>query len=177
MRQSASAIAVALATMATGPSWGAEMIDSAFQVSYRYAGLDEVFDDTVVPLLPANACYNWYVRLAPGDAPASATETLTLPVPLADWGTLATDPDDGIDISADSKVAIRTFTPELDPDGWFSSTWCVAAGDPTGAHSIAIAVDGQQIKTFDFTVVLPEDYPWPSIVQPVPRERSVDYSW
>lgn len=177
MRLPVSASALLLGLLVAGPSLAAEMTDSVFQVTFRYASEDEVLNDTVVPLLPGNACYNWYVRLAEGTAPKTATETLSLPVPLADWGTLLTDPDDGIDISADGKVATRTFTPELDGEGWFSHSWCVAPGDPVGAHSIAIAVDGDKLVTYDFQVVLPEDYYWPSIAQPEPRERSVDHSW
>lgn len=177
MRLPVSATALLFATLAAGPSIAAEMVDSVFQVTFRYAGDDEVLNDTVVPLLPGNACYNWYVRLAEGSAPKGATETLSLPVALEDWGTLATDPDDGIDISADGKVATRAFTPELDEEGWFSHSWCVAVGDPLGAHSIDIAVDGKLLTSYDFQVVLPEDYYWPSIAQPAPRERSVDHSW
>jgi hypothetical protein len=176
MRLNASILAVLLVPCA-GPVLGVELVDSVFQVTYRYAGTDEVFNDTVVPLLPDNACYNWYIRLGEGAAPKTATETLSLPVALADWGTAATDPNDGIEISEDSKVAVRTFTPQLDSEGWFSHSWCVADGDPVGEHSIAIAVDGEPLTTYDFTVVLPEDYYWPSIAQPVLRERSVDHSW
>lgn len=162
----------------TVPAGAVELADSVFQVTFRYAGTDEVLNDSVVPLLPGNACYSWYVRLAQGGAAlATATETLRLPVALADWGTLATDPDDGIDISADGKVATRTFTPDVDEEGWFSHSWCVAAGDPLGAHSIDIAVDGTLLTSYDFQVVLPEDYYWPTIVQPALRERSVDRSW
>lgn len=177
MRLPVSAIALLCGTLAAGPSLAVELADSVFQVTYRYAGNDEVLNDSVVPLLADNACYNWYVRLAEGEAPATATETLTLPVALADWGALATDTEDGIEISADGKVATRTFTPELDADGWFSHSWCVAAGDPVGAHTIAIAVAGKPLVTYDFQVVLPEDYAWPTIIQPQPRERSVDHSW
>jgi len=176
MRLRRPILAVLLASVAV-PAVAVELTDSVFQVTYRYAGDDEVLNDTIVPLLPANACYNWYARLSEGAAPKTATETLRLPVALEDWGTLATDPDDGIDISADGKVAVRTFIPELDEEGWFSHSWCVAAGDPTGAHAIDIAVDGVKLVTFDFEVVLPEDYNWPTIIQPTPRERSVDHSW
>lgn len=170
-------VLAALLVSIAAPAGAVELVDSVFQVTYRYASDDEVLNDTVVPLLPENACYNWYIRLAEGPAPTTATETLKLPVALADWGTLATDPDDGIDISADSTVAVRTFTPELDEDNWFSHSWCVAAGDPTGPHSIEIAVDGKSLTTYEFQVVLPEDYYWPTVIQPAPRERSVDNSW
>lgn len=172
------AIGAALLGVVAGsvPASSAELLESLFQVTFRYAGTDEVLNDTVVPLLPDNACYSWYVRVD-GAPPKGAIETLTLPVALADWGTVATDPDDGIDISAEGKVATRSFTPEFDADGWFSHSWCVAVGDPAGAHSIDIAVDGVSLTRFDFTVVLPEDYYWPAIAQPQPHERSVDRSW
>ena len=176
MRRAATAIAVLLVTVGAGSAFGAELLESAFQVTFRYAGTDEVLNDTVVPLLADNACYNWYVRVA-GDPPKAATETLALPVALVDWGTIASDPDDGIDISADGRIATRRFTPELDANGWFSHGWCVAAGDPVGAHSIDIGIDGTSLTRFDFTVVLPEDYYWPPIAQPQPHERSVDRSW
>ncbi len=176
MRQSAAAITLVVVTLGAGPTLGAELLETVFQVTFAYVGSDEVLNDTVVPLLPDNACYNWYVRIE-GPPPKAATETLRLPVALGDWGTLATDPNDGIDISADGMVATRSFMPELDADGWFSHTWCVAAGDPLGAHSIEIALDDTALTRFDFTVVLPEDYYWPAIAQPQPHERSVDHSW
>ncbi|MBN9309441.1 hypothetical protein [Devosia sp.] len=177
MRRLAAIAALSGGLLASAPTLAVELVDSVFQVTFRYAGSEEVLNDTVVPLLPDNACYTWYVRLGQGTAPKTATEVLTLPVPLDDWGSVATNPDDGIDISADGSVATRTFTPEPDAEGWFSHAWCVAAGDPTGDHAIAIAVDGVPLTRFDFTVVLPEDYYWPPIAQPGPRERSVDHSW
>jgi hypothetical protein len=177
MRRLAAIVALSGGLLGSAPVLAVELVDSVFQVTFRYAGTDEVLNDTVVPLLPDNACYTWYARLGDGAAPKVATEVLSLPVALADWGPAATDPDDGIDISSDGKVATRTFTPELDADGWFSHSWCVATGDPTGSHSIAIAVDGEPLTHFDFTVVLPEDYYWPAIAQTDSRERSVDHSW
>jgi hypothetical protein len=176
MRQPFSAIALVLGTLVTGPALAVELVDSAFQVSFSYAGEDQVLDGAVVPLLPDNACYSWYIRLAAGEAPDAATEILSLPVGI-DWGELATDPDDGIDISADGKVATRMFKPELDPDGWFSNSWCAVEGDPVGPHRIEVSIGDETIATYDFQVVPPEDYTWPSIYQPQPRERSVDDSW
>jgi hypothetical protein len=177
MRQHITSIALGFMTLAVPPALGASLVDSVFQVSFRYAGSEEVVNDTAVPLLPDNACYAWYVRLGPGERPTAATETLSLPVALADWGDLATNPDDGIDISADGKTATRRFDPAPDPEGWFSHSWCVVEGDPTGRHTIEVAVEGETLTTFDFDVVLPEDYSWPNISQPMPRERSVDHSW
>lgn len=151
--------------------------ESAFQVTFRYAGTDQVLDATVVPLLPGNACYNWYIRLAAGATPKTAVERLTLPEPISTWGDAATDPDDGIEIEADGAVAVKTFVPAPDADGWFSDGWCVAEGDPIGAHKIEVSVDGTSLATFDFEAVQPGDYAWPSIIQPDSFGRSVDNSW
>lgn len=177
MRQPVSAIAIMFGALVSWPALAVELRDSAFQVTFNYAGEDRALNDATVPLLPANACYNWYAQVDTDAPPGTATETLSLPIALADWGDLATDPDDGVDISADGKVLTRTFTPEIDAEGWFSHGWCVVEGDPTGAHKIEIAVEGEPLTSYDFQVVLPEDYTWPSVNQPIPRERSVDNSW
>lgn len=177
MRQPLAAIAIALGTLASWPALGVELRDSVFQVTFHYAEEDRALNDTSVPLLPGNACYYWYAQVGSADAPKSATETLTLPVALADWGDLASDPNDGIDVSADGTILTRTFTPEIDSEGWFSHGWCVVEGDPTGAHKIEIAIEGEPLTSYDFQVVLPEDFAWPSVNQPIPRERSVDNSW
>ena len=108
------------------PAAALEPLESAFQVTFRYAGTDQVLDATVVPLLPGNACYNWYIRLAAGVSPKAVVERLTLPEPISTWGDAATNPDDGIEIEADGAVAVKTFVPAPDADGWFSDGWCVA---------------------------------------------------
>jgi hypothetical protein len=155
----------------------AELVDSDFQVTFRYGGAEQRLSEDKVPLLPGNVCYTWWMKLAPGDAPQSVEERLILPPPLADWGDAATNPDDGVEISADNTVATSTFAPELDAEGWFSKGWCAAEGDPLGAHRIEVSIDGELLKTFEFDVVAPEDYAWPALRQPDPRERSVQGSW
>lgn len=161
------------------PAAAVELVDSVFQVTFKYAGQDFVYNETELPLLPANACYNWYIRLAAGDRPAVAVERFTLPValPMADWGAAATDADDGIEIEEDGKVAVTTFVPDLDADGWFSNGWCVAEGDPLGHHLIEVSVDGEHLASYNFELVAPEDYAWPAIPQPDHRGRTVENSW
>lgn len=171
------AAAALLAALTMGAAGAAEVIDSDFRVSFRYGGQDQQFSDTKVPLLPANVCYTWWLRLGDGPAPQSVEEKLILPTALADWGDAATNPDDGVEISADGTTATSTFTPEIDADHWMSKGWCAAPGDPVGAHKIEVSADGTLLKTFDFEVMAPEDYPWPALTQPDPHERSVETSW
>jgi len=163
------------------PANAAEVLAQRFEVGFNYAGYDERYDDPLVPLLPANACYTWHVQLAPAatgaPAPTTIVERLVLPVPLADWGTLATTPDDNVEISPDGTTAITTFAAAPDAEGWLANGWCVAAGDPVGAHRFELELDGASLASFDFDVVAPEDYNWPSIPQPDPMSRSVYNSW
>jgi hypothetical protein len=169
--------AACISALTLGSAGAIELIDSDFQVTFQYGGTEQRLSEDKVPLLPGNVCYTWWMRLAAGDAPQSAEERLILPEPLADWGDAATNPDDGVEISADGKMATSTFVPAPDADGWFSKGWCAAEGDPLGPHKIEVSLDGELLRTFDFEVVAPEDYPWPALRQPDPRERSVQGSW
>jgi hypothetical protein len=159
----------------------AELLAQRLEVGFSYAGYDERYDDPLVPLLPANACYSWFVQLAPpadgAPAPTTLVERLVLPVPLADWGTLATTPDDNVEISADGTTAITTSAVTPDAEGWLTNGWCVAAGDPIGPHRFELELDGAPLTSFDFEVVPPEDYNWPTIPQPDPMARTVYNSW
>jgi len=163
--------------LSLGSVSAAEMVDSDFQVTFQYGGSEQRLSEDKVPLLPGNACYTWWMKLAPGEAPQTAVETLVLPEPLSDWGDFASNPDDGVTISADNTTATSTFVPEVDSDGWLSKGWCAAEGDPVGPHRIEVSVDGTLLKTYQFEVLAPEDYPWPALRQPDPRERSVQNSW
>lgn len=173
----AAAVAACVLAVGAGTAGAAEVLESDFQVTFQYGGAEQRFSESSVPLLPANACYTWWIRLAEGAAPQAAEERLTLPEPLADWGDLATDPTDGVEISADGAIATSRFTPDLGTDGWMSKGWCVAAGDPLGPHRIEVSFDDAAAATFEFEVVAPEDYSWPAQRQPEPRERSVIDSW
>lgn len=173
-------ILAGLCAVAT-PATAVEILAQRLEVGFNYAGYDERYDDPLVPLLPANACYTWHVQLAAPEAgtpaPTTLVERLVLPVPLADWGTLATTPDDNVEISADGTTAITSFAAAPDAEGWLSNGWCVAAGDPVGPHRFELELDGAPLTSFDFEVVAPEDYNWPSIPQPDPTARTVYNSW
>lgn len=177
----ALAIAAGLAGPGVAQETGAEPAapapEQGFGVTFSYAGFDERYSDPLVPLLPSNACYSWYARLPEGATAETVVERLVLPVPLADWGTLATNPDDNIEISDDGATATTTLPAEPDADRWLSNTWCVAAGDPVGPHRFEIEVDGAPLTTIAFDVVAPEDYNWPAITQPDPMARGVYNSW
>lgn len=171
------AAAGCLVVLSLFPAIAAELVDSDFQVTFNYGGSEQRLSEDKVPLLPGNTCYTWWVKLAAGDAPKSVEERLVLPQALSDWGDAASNPDDGVEISADGTTATSTFVPELDSDGWFSKGWCAALGDPVGQHRIDVSVDGVLLKTYEFEVLAPEDYPWPALRQPDARERSVQNSW
>jgi hypothetical protein len=170
------ALAAVLMLLPSVPTLGAEVIETSFQASFRYAGADLVLDTTTVPLLADNACYDWYIRLAEGTTAAAGTERRQLPEPI-DWGALVDDDTDNLDISEDGAAVTATFEPDIDDDGWIKGGWCVVEGDPLGEHTIEVALDGEPAHTFAFTIVAPAEYDWPATTQPEPRARSVDKSW
>ncbi len=170
-----SVAAIVLSVLAAMPAGAVEIIDSVFETTFTYGGVEQRLDGSRVPLV-AGACYNWWIRLAEGDAPKTAVERLILPAAPADWGDAAVNPDDGVEISEDGRLATSTFVPEPS-DGWITNGWCVAEGDPPGPHRIEVEMDGAELAAYDFELVLPEDYAWPALPQPDPHERSVDHSW
>lgn len=160
-----------------GPSAAVEIVESVFQVGYTYNGTEHVLSDRAVPMLPENACYNWYLRAAKGEADITFVERFTLPVAV-DWGTTGEGPNDATRIEEGGKVAVTTIEVTTAADGWFSHGWCVAEGDPTGEHLIEVSVDGAVLASFPFTVFAPEDYAFPASASYPPRaERTVRDSW
>jgi hypothetical protein len=163
--------------LASTPALGVEVVTSAFQVSYSQHGKEYRADDLVVPLLPDNACYNWFVQLAEANLPVKATERFTLPEALPSWETTASAPGDATQIEENGKVAVTTVEQTTDTEGWFSHGWCVAEGDPLGLHVVEVSVDGASIAKFEFTVVPPEAYRFPVPPPPDPSGRSTGNSW
>ena len=172
----------------------AEVVESLFQVEFTRNGETATFTDTVVPYLPDAACYYWYIRFDPATkGEITLVETLTLPEPLAAWKDYKNDPAAATQINPDGRSAVTTLQKAPDADGWLSNGWCVAAGDPLGAHNISVTLDGTQISSWDFTVVAEADYPFAPATsapepapaptppapppQPSPTARDVNQSW
>lgn len=168
---------LAVLSLVIAPAMGVEVVEQRFQVSYSHDGQDHVVDDLVVPLLPGNACYNWYLRLAETNTPIELVERFELPEPLADWGTVGTAPDDPTRLEQDGKVAVTTVPQGDDSEGWVSHGWCVAEGDPLGHHVIDVSADGVALASFAFDVVTPEAFDFS--ITPLPRltRRSLKASW
>ena len=164
-------------SLAPASAAGAEVTEQLFQVTYTHGGKDYVADDGIVPLLPGNACYYWYLRLAETDAPVALVERFTLPEALSSWGTTGTMPDDPTRIEEDGKVAVTTLEATSDSEGWVSHGWCVAEGDPPGLHRIDVSAGGAGLASFEFDVVTPEDYRFPVPLPPDPDARSTNNSW
>jgi hypothetical protein len=158
---------------AGGAATAAEVLESAFQVEFTRNGESATNTDTVVPYLPDAACYYWYLKFDPtAKAALTLVETLSLPEPLAAWKDYQNDPSSGTQIGADAQSAVTTITEAPDADGWLSHGWCVAEGDPLGAHNISVTLDGTQIASWDFTVVAEADYPFAPQDPQAPAEES-----
>jgi len=164
-------------SLTTASALGVEVAETLFQTSYTHGGREYVGDNSIVPLLPGNACYYWYVRLAETNAPVKAVERFTLPEPLANWGTTGSTPEDPTQLEEDGKVAVTALELTSDNEGWISHGWCVADGDPLGQHLFDVSADGVVLANFEFEVVAPDSYDFPAIRPPDPSARSTNSSW
>jgi hypothetical protein len=153
-----------------------EVQERVLQVSYTHNGQSYVYDDSVVPLLPGNACYNWYIRLAETNTELTVMERMTLPAAI-DWGAAATDPSDGIEVLENGTVALSTLATSTDEEGWITHGWCAAEGDPLGTHTIEASAGGQVLASFVFDVVDPSTYSFPAAPSAPWAMRSANHAW
>ena len=176
MRVVKGCFVVGLAIAAATPgALAIELVDSVFQVSFTRDGQSFVYNDNIVPLLPGNACYNWYGRAAEAAAPIVVVERMTLPEAV-DWSAVESDPNSPTEIENAGTVAVTTLPMTTDSEGWFSHGWCVAEGDPVGQHSIEVAVDGNPVAAFYFEVV-PENMYTFAATSPDYVSRSANDVW
>lgn len=108
---------------------------------------------TLVPYLPNQACFGWRIRLADAPALVRIREVLQLPQAPAFWSG-EDDPYSPHVFSADRTTA-TTEEYKAPQDGWIDGTWCIAEGDPVGAHSIDVFVEDEHTHRFDFEVKKP----------------------
>src|SRR3546814_11803475 len=88
---------------------------------------------TLVPYLPDQACFGWRIRLAEAPPVVRVREVLKLPEAPAFWSG-EDDPYSTHVFSADRPTA-TTEASTAPAEGWISSDWCNAAGEPLGAQS------------------------------------------
>jgi hypothetical protein len=174
-----------------GQAVGAEVVRSQLDVVVTRDGVEQVYSDALVPMLPDEACYYWYLQFDPQTkGPVSIVETLTLPEPLKAWQNYQNDPKAETQINADAQSAVTTLQSTPDADGWVSHGWCVAEGDPLGAHRFDVQIDGKTAQSWDFTVVAPAEFPFvaspppettpaapPELFEPTNTARDVNQSW
>ncbi len=136
-------------TSAEAPGFTVETAQFVVSVGDGAGGL-RTFDSDLVPYMPDRACFGWRIRLADAPPVIRYREVLKLPTAPEFWSG-ENDEYSPHSFSADRTTAItEEFT--APDDGWISSSWCIAEGDPTGAHSIEVYIEGQLIRHFDFEV-------------------------
>lgn len=112
---------------------------------------------TLVPYLPDQACFGWRIRLAEAPPVVRVREVLKLPEAPAFWSG-EDDPYSTHVFSADRTTA-TTEEYKAPEEGWISSDWCIAEGDPLGAHSIEVFIEDALVRRFDFEVKRPGEAP------------------
>lgn len=148
--------ALLAAAAAAGPAVGAALRVEAteFIVSVGDGeGNERRIASTLVPYLPNQACFGWRIRLAEAPSLVRIREVLRLPEAPAFWSG-EDDPYSPHVFSADRTTA-TTEEYKAPQDGWIDGTWCIAEGDPTGAHTIDVYVEDAHAHHFAFEVKKP----------------------
>jgi len=108
----------------------------------------------IVPYLPGRACFGWQLRFADAPGVIQYREILKLPEAPAFWSGEG-DSYSTHSYSADRTTATTEAFAAPDAEGWIYSSWCIAPGDPVGAHSIEVYIDDELVRRFDFEVKRP----------------------
>lgn len=127
--------------------------EAAFVVTLDKTPDDEAtysYQSNLVPFLPGHSCYGWRLRLSDAGKVVTFREVLTLPSDPAYWPH---EPSE-FDITAKSRDRTTTVTERhvAPEEGWIGNGWCVLEGDPKGAYSVEISINGQFAQRFDFEV-------------------------
>lgn len=129
------------------PALAQTVTDTDFLLTINGGSSNEMVESTTLIPLLEGACYEWRLKLAKTKDAVDITEVFTLPTAPAGWGT----PGDNVTISDDLKTATSTMS--LVPEGgWIGHGWCVAAGDPSGDHTIVVKSGDKVLGEFSFVV-------------------------
>jgi len=134
---------------------------ASFTVSVRDPQTHEWrrYADTVVPLRPDDACYDWALYLRDATTTATVEETFILPAAPAHWPA-----SPQMELREGGRIAVSRLTLPITggwPGGWISHGWCVAAGDPEGEYVIEVRKDNQLLHRYCFLVVAESVEPSP----------------
>lgn len=108
------------------------------------------YESDQVPFLPGQSCYGWRLRLSDAVKVVRFKEVLNAPSDPAFWPHAPSEFDTTARFR-DRTITVteRTIMPE---EGWIGNGWCVLEGDPKGAYSVEVSVNGQFAQRFDFEV-------------------------
>jgi hypothetical protein len=140
-----SMIAALALALASGKGGTPTVTAAHFLVSN---GQLEAVETTIVPYLPGTSCYTWRLEVAPEDRDLSVREEFELPGSPPTWGE---EPTGFTAVNRDRSTAVTEFMDSLG-DGMISHGWCVAQGDPSGAHRIRVFAGDRLLHEFRFTV-------------------------
>jgi hypothetical protein len=164
MRRWIIAGTVALASLAiVAAASGADSTVSAsrFFVSVMdpATGLWQRTQDTVVPLRPGQACFDWQLYIVTESATVVVTETFKAPASPAHW------PEGPHIVLRDARrVADVSLTFPMrgawldrltgrGSGGWIEHSWCIEAGDPEGPCVIEVRDQDHLLHRFCFLVL------------------------
>jgi hypothetical protein len=122
-------------------------------------GLWRRTQDTIVPLRPGQACFDWQLYVVTDGAVVAVTETFKVPTSPAHWPE-----GPHIALRDDRRVAEVSLTFPMGgawidrltghgSGGWIGHSWCIEAGDPEGPCVIDVREQDRLLHRFCFLVL------------------------
>jgi hypothetical protein len=154
-----AAMALAGGLTATGAAAADYGIEAAeFIVSVDDGeGNERRIASTLVPYLPDRACFGWRIRLGEPPSVVRVREVLQLPSAPAFWS--GEDDPYSLHVFSADRTTATTEDYKAPEDGWIFNEWCIAEGDPVGAHAIDVFIEDELVRHFEFEVKRPRQSP------------------
>lgn len=96
--------------------------------------------------------YGWRIQLQDNQNQVTWREVLQLPKLPNTWSTAS---GENFSILPNGREAVTKRT-QLAHKGVIENFWTIAAGDPTGKHTISVYIDNRRIGFFEFEILSPQ---------------------
>lgn len=120
--------------------------------------------DTVVPLRPEQACFDWHLYVVTRSAAVTVKETFNAPASPAHWpdepNIKVRDGGQVAEVSLTFPIRVRGILGAWIDEwtgqrtgGWIGHGWCIEAGDPEGAYVIDVSENDRLLHRFCFLAI------------------------
>jgi len=134
------------------PKYDVRVVSAEFGVFEDFHAKHLVFTKTDHVPWKVGQDFGWRIKLSKPVKVIWVREELTLPAPANQW--INESPVGSLKVFEGKDGAISEY--EVNQEGgYFYGSWAIVSGDPSGAHSLKVFIDGKPVTEFKFNVDRP----------------------